>query len=75
MNVPKPATPLRIAGEVQMKVIQHDMTILCRTNERLLAERAELIEALRKCAARYPGDTYGDFADASALLRKIEGNK
>jgi len=79
MNTPKPATALKIAGEVQMKKIQHDMTILRRTNERLLAERAELIEALRNCV-RAQDSTGGpkgslEFAStegARALLRKLE---
>ena len=42
-----PATPLKIAGEVQMKKIQHDMTVLRRTNERLLSDRAKLVAELR----------------------------
>ena len=29
--------PLKIAGEVQMKKVQHDMTMLRRRNERMLA--------------------------------------
>ena len=39
-----PATPLRIVGEVQMKKIQHDMTVLRRTNERLMSDLVKLVE-------------------------------
>ena len=46
-----PATPLKIAGEVQMKKIQHDMTVLRRTNERLIEDRRKLVEALRRYVA------------------------
>ena len=40
MSNRKAATPLRVAGEVQMKVLSHDMGILRR-------DRAKLIETLR----------------------------
>ena len=75
----KPATPLRIAGEVQMKKIQHDMTVLRRTNERLLSNRAKLVEALRDliaCDDNAPHDDHaGKFGaaldPARALLRSL----
>ena len=47
----------------------------CNAYPGLLAERAKLIGALRKCASRYPDDTAGDFADARVLLRKIREDK
>lgn len=46
----KTATPLKIAGEVQMKALSHDMGLIRRENERLKTDRARLIEALRKNA-------------------------
>lgn len=67
----QPATPLKIVGEVQMKKIQHDMTVLRRTNERLLAERSKLVEALRRFTVPKKDTHISRVEAAAALLREL----
>ena len=75
--------PLKIVGEVQMKKIQHDMTVLRRTNERLLSDRAKLVSLLRDAnkfwregTSANPAAIIGDTDEplshrARALLREL----
>ena len=42
--------PLKVVGEVQMKALSHDMTMLRRTNDRLREQNRELLEALEAFA-------------------------
>ena len=70
---PKRTTPLKIAGEVQMKALSHDMGILRRENERLKSDRARLIEALQDAISATEGSpTHGSVAiNARAILARV----